>query len=94
MWTSFKDYQHKLKGKGYTKGFIPCNLRASNEFRNKTAIAYPVNRYISPVFIRFLRTKALRSVKTVLLSVKCFSLSGEAQSEITKKLTSISHPQG
>ncbi len=53
MWTSFKDYQHKLKGKGYTKGFIACNLRASNEFRNRTAIAYPVNRYISPVFIRF-----------------------------------------
>lgn len=59
MWTSFKDYQHKLKGKGYTKGFIPCNLRASNEFRNKTAIAYPVNRYISPVFIRFFENKGV-----------------------------------
>lgn len=42
-----------MQGKGYTKGFIACNLRASNKFKSRTAIAYPVNRYISPVFIRF-----------------------------------------
>lgn len=53
MWTTFKEYKSKVQGKGYTKGFIACNLRASNKFKSRTAIAYPVNRYISPVFIRF-----------------------------------------
>lgn len=53
MWTTFKDYKSKIQGKGYTKGFIACNVRASNEFRNRTAVAYPVNRFISPALVRF-----------------------------------------
>lgn len=59
MWTTFKEYKSKVQGKGYTKGFIACNLRASNELRDRTAIAYPVNRYISPVLVRFLESKGV-----------------------------------
>lgn len=46
MWTSFKDYQSKLRGKGYSKefkteqlkeidnayGFLACNARATNKY--------------------------------------------------------------
>lgn len=94
MWTTFKEYKSKVQGKGYTKGFIACNLRASNELRDRTAIAYPVNRYISPVLVRFLESKGVTVDEDGFALSECFSLSGEAQSEITKKLTSISHPQG
>lgn len=30
MWTTFLDYKGLLKGKGYSKGFIAYNLRATN----------------------------------------------------------------
>ncbi len=48
MWTTFKDYEHKIKGKGYTKGFISISIKATNEYQHKTALAYTVNRYLSP----------------------------------------------
>lgn len=48
MWTTFKDYKEKLSGQGYTKGFVSCSSRATNEFRNKRALAYMINRYVNP----------------------------------------------
>lgn len=48
IWTTFKDFYNPLKGKGYTKGFLPLNSRATNEYRDRTSVAYPVNRYLNP----------------------------------------------
>ena len=42
-----------LYRKGYTKGFISSNLRATNEYRDRTAIAYLVNKYINPYIKNF-----------------------------------------
>jgi len=53
MWTCFKSDKNHLKGKGYTKGFVPCNARATNEFRYKQSVAYPLNRFIKPHFKKF-----------------------------------------
>lgn len=53
MWTCFKMNQKQLKGKGYTKGFVPCNARATNEFREKQTVVYPLNRFIRPHFKKF-----------------------------------------
>lgn len=53
MWTCFKMNQKQLKGKGYTKGFVPCNARATNEFSHKTSVAYPLNRFIKPHYKKF-----------------------------------------
>lgn len=53
IWTTFKDYQPLLKGKGYTKGYLPLNSRATNEYRDRTSIAYPVNRYLNPFVKNF-----------------------------------------
>ncbi len=53
IWTTFKDYQSFLKGKGYTKGYLPLNSRATNEYRDRTSVVYPVNRYLNPFVKNF-----------------------------------------
>jgi len=47
MWSTFKRAHSKLKGKGYTKQFTECNLRATNAYRNKTRLAYCVNLFMN-----------------------------------------------
>lgn len=53
IWTCFKDYKSQLSGKGYTRGFIPLNMRATNSFRDRTSAAYPVNRFLNPMIKGF-----------------------------------------
>ena len=53
MWTVFKSAKEKLKGKGYTNEFVPCNCRATNEFQDRTALAYCVNLYLNPLIMQF-----------------------------------------
>ena len=53
IWTTFKEYQNKLKGKGYSKGFIPVNSRATNEYKDRFNIAYTVNRFLNPYVKNF-----------------------------------------
>jgi len=47
IWTTFLPLKNKLKGKGYTKGFVPCNARATNEFGDRHNCAYILNRYMN-----------------------------------------------
>jgi hypothetical protein len=49
MWTTFKDYQSKLSGKGYTKGFVSCTARATNEYSHKNTLVYSINRFTNPI---------------------------------------------
>lgn len=49
LWTTFKDYQDVLKGKGYTKGFLSYNIRATNAYRNRDHLAYCVNVFYNPL---------------------------------------------
>lgn len=53
MWTTFQDYKEKIKGKGFTKGFVACNARATNDYADKIGLAYLVNRYINPLIKNF-----------------------------------------
>lgn len=48
LWTTFKDYQKMLTGKGYTNGFLSYNIRATNEYRKRTCLAYCVNVFFNP----------------------------------------------
>ena len=57
MWTCFKTDIPKLKGEGYTKGFVPCNARATNEYKNKQSLAYVVNRFMNPYEYKFFKSK-------------------------------------
>jgi len=57
--TTFKDSKDKLSGRGYAKGFIPINARASNDFRHKESMAYLGNRYFNPQYLSFFRAKGI-----------------------------------
>jgi hypothetical protein len=48
IWTTKKDYEQKLKGRGFAKSFVACNLRATNEHADKWALAYAFNRFLNP----------------------------------------------
>lgn len=49
LWTVYKDHLDLLKGKGYTKGFLSCNIRATNAYRSRDCLAYCVNVYYNPL---------------------------------------------
>lgn len=49
MWTTFKEFEPSLKGKGYSKGFVSCNARATNRLRHKDTLVYCINVYFNPV---------------------------------------------
>ena len=44
---SFASYAGRIKGKGYTKSIVPFNLRATNKYRGRTHLAYPVNVFMN-----------------------------------------------
>jgi hypothetical protein len=49
LWTTIKAKQFDLSGKGYAKSFAPVNLRATNEYADRQALAYVYNRYLNPI---------------------------------------------
>lgn len=46
MWTTYESLRRAVKGGGYTRLYQPFNLRATNDFRNVTVMAYCVNVYM------------------------------------------------
>lgn len=53
LWTTFKDYKPQLSGKGYTKGFLPINARATNLYKDRKVLAYLVNIFFNPMIKGF-----------------------------------------
>lgn len=53
LWTTFKESRDAIKGKGYAKSFISLNIRATNQFLDRIAIAYLANRYLNPLIKNF-----------------------------------------
>lgn len=43
MYTTYKDFRGYIKGEGYTKGFVSCTCRGTNDYSHKTALAYLIN---------------------------------------------------
>ena len=58
-YSTFKDYRYKLKGAGYTSGFIPVNERATNMYSNKKTMIYFANRFLDPNIKEFFRSKEI-----------------------------------
>jgi hypothetical protein len=48
-WTTFKSAQTHLKGAKYTKGFVACNTKATNDYRHKKSLAYLCNVFQNPM---------------------------------------------
>lgn len=53
IWTTFKQYKNIIRKKGFTKGFVSVNCRATNEYSKKNAVAYIANRYFKPTVKNF-----------------------------------------
>lgn len=49
-----------LKGTRYTKGFLPCNARATNDYANKISMAYLYNRFMNPMEKGFFQDKGIK----------------------------------
>lgn len=47
LWGCFKNYEHKVSGKGYTKSFLTFNTKATNEYRNRRYLMYMVNLFMN-----------------------------------------------
>lgn len=60
LWTVFKDYKDELKGKRYTKGYAPCTARATNQYKERTNVAYLVNRFYDHNIYNFFHSKNIQ----------------------------------
>lgn len=47
MWSTYTEFKQKLRGKGYTNGFVSWNQKSSNDFRERENLAYCVNLYMN-----------------------------------------------
>lgn len=73
LWTTFKDYKKSLSGKGYTKAFISCNIRATNDYIDKFNLAYCCNIYFNPYVKKFFIDRGIK------VNEDMFALSEELQ---------------
>ncbi|MBM7707600.1 hypothetical protein JOD03_002547 [Chryseomicrobium aureum] len=60
LWTVLQDFRHDLSGKGYTKGFLAVNARATNEYKDKTVLIYAYSRYMNPTENSFFQENGIR----------------------------------
>lgn len=47
MWSTYERDRTKLAENGYSKGFVSFNARSSNQYRDRTCLAYAVNLYMN-----------------------------------------------
>tara|TARA_B110000090_G_scaffold15580_1_gene15619 strand:- start:67 stop:1407 length:1341 start_codon:yes stop_codon:yes gene_type:complete len=60
MWTCYLGQRPSLKGPGFTKGFVSCNTRATNEHRHRTNLAYMINLYMVPIVKTFIESRGVK----------------------------------
>jgi hypothetical protein len=64
LWTCFDNHRILFKDKNLaSKNRLACNSRATNDYRNKTTLAYLVNRYADPFYIHFFGKKGIQLKK-------------------------------
>ena len=59
MWTVYEECKDKVAGRGYIRGFVPCNARAINTYGDRDCVAYLINRYVNPFVGRFINQNNL-----------------------------------
>jgi len=59
MWTTFKDAKAKVKGKGYAKGFVVHNQKATNKYAHTTTLAYALNLFMPVPLKRYLESRGV-----------------------------------
>lgn len=53
MWTTLKSERSKLSGRGYMRGYVSLNARATNEYADKYNLAYLSNIFLNPLIKQF-----------------------------------------
>lgn len=48
LWACYESAKNVMKGQGYASGYLAFNTKASNQYRHKTVLAYPVNIFAKP----------------------------------------------
>lgn len=46
MWSTFNQYESSLAGSGYASRFVSFNTKATNDYRDRTCLAYLINIYM------------------------------------------------
>ena len=71
IWTTFgkdtdqfgretKGMRGKLQGRGYSKGFIANNTKATNQYIDKSVVAYMQNTFYVPVIRRYFTSRNVK----------------------------------
>ncbi|MFS0559612.1 hypothetical protein AB1K91_02625 [Terribacillus sp. 179-K 1B1 HS] len=68
LWTTVKKAKSGHSGRGYTRSFLQCNARATNEYSDRKALAYVFNRYMNPLEKAFFQDNGVK-VNQDLLAV-------------------------
>ena len=53
--TTFENFENLVKGKSYSKGFVPCNSKGTNDFRDKKVLAYTINLFPNKEVLDFFK---------------------------------------
>jgi len=61
IWTTYKMHENDVKGRGYSKSFIPLNLRATNDYKERKYLAYTVNLFMLPIVKGFFKSQGIRT---------------------------------
>lgn len=58
-WTTYGVVKGKLKGARYSRGFIPCNAKATNDHRHKKSLAYLCNMFPHPYVAAYFQERGI-----------------------------------
>jgi hypothetical protein len=61
LWTCFKSNTDKIKSKNVTmSSWIAINTRATNDYGDRTVVAYLINKYLDPTYVKFFAKKNIQ----------------------------------
>lgn len=55
LWTCFDDNKGRIKPTSYIEGWISCNQKATNLYKDKRDLAFPLNRFLHPMVNNFFK---------------------------------------
>lgn len=61
LWTCFKEYRKKIKSKNVSeKYWLAINARATNDYSERTTLAYLINCYVDPFYEKFFQKRDIQ----------------------------------
>jgi hypothetical protein len=58
LWTCFKSYRRKIRSRHVSdKSWLAINARATNDYSDRTVLAYLINCYVDPFYQRFFQKR-------------------------------------